>query len=331
MKKLLTLLLAAGIMLADTSVQAASPKGISIGRTVKLALVTSIVTVSAISSVTVLPALGVAAALYWSRLQPTVTTPDYSHLSPADKAVVDVLQNQGLSSYDIDDMIGVINHFRYKKSNQTHNPGGVLISGPPGTGKSRVVKSLVRAAGCALLEATPATLSDARTTHAFFEEARSKGQQQCQGLFVDEMDHVCGENSPALNQFLIESVRSEPGNRNLLLLGPTNFPDAIAPAAQRAGRMDYHLRVKLPNLAARIRIFNEELDLYSKNFTKTYDITGEDIAEAGELTSGLAAADIESIVRRAFLNTEHTEPVSRNTFMHAVDQVIRKVITTSET
>ncbi|HET7488867.1 MAG TPA: AAA family ATPase [Acidimicrobiales bacterium] len=147
---------------------------------------------------------------------------------------------------------------------------GVLLHGPPGTGKSFLARAAAGEFGCSLVEVDTADLvsSDrgggpARVERAFATAAR---HLPCV-LVLDELDSVAadradatdpGEGSTVLTQLLqsIEEWRKEP---RLVVMATTNAVDELDPAVTRPGRFDRHVRVDLPDHAGRVAVLRAAL------------------------------------------------------------------------
>lgn len=244
----------------------------------------------------------------------------------SDDSFIKIMQGQGLGVEDQQDVLGVISYFKELsngslRSSAWAKPGGILISGAPGTGKTTVGVAIAKAAGCDVIEGSPAELASPEKIVQFFAAAREKAQEGCKAVFLDEMDQVSKVGSETLNQLLLETERGVEGNKNILLLGATNFPEVIAPSAQRSGRFDFHLRVKLPDIMQRAKIFK---DLLKK---MAHAITDNDVQEAAKISEGLSYADLANIVRRAWLRCIDVSSCSLqgSSLLASAKQVVKKV------
>jgi transitional endoplasmic reticulum ATPase len=145
-------------------------------------------------------------------------------------------------------------------------PRGILLSGPPGTGKTLLAKAVASQAQANFIAVNGPDLiskwvgAAEQAVRDLFTKARQAAP--CV-IFVDEMDTV----APARGQFqgdsgisdrlvgqLLTELDGLQGCTNVLLMAATNRPDALDPALLRAGRLDLHIPVDLPNESSRLAI-----------------------------------------------------------------------------
>ncbi|ANL41447.1 AAA family ATPase [Rhizobium phaseoli] len=184
-----------------------------------------------------------------------------------------------------------------------HLDRGVLLHGPPGTGKTLLAQALAKSAGLPLITASVSQwqsyghlgdlLGAMRRT---FETAQA---QQPSIIFLDELDAIGDRTQFANNHanysrqvvnYLLESIDGAGGRHQIVVIGATNFPEAIDDALLRSGRLERHIRIGLPNERERFDILQFHLKL-------TDDMAGlRDIAADLE---GWNGADLEMIAREA--------------------------------
>jgi cell division protease FtsH len=187
-------------------------------------------------------------------------------------------------------------------------PKGVLLSGPPGTGKTRLAKAL---AGECNVHFIPVTGGDftamfvglgAVRVKSLFRKARKNAP--CI-IFIDEMDGIgrrtnteTGGTSEAEGNRIINQILTELDGFNsssgVIVIGATNFPDAVDPALVREGRFDRKIQLTLPDLSDRQSLFR----LFAKD-VKTGG--APDYAQLARLTTGLTPAAIAYVVNHAAL------------------------------
>lgn len=180
-------------------------------------------------------------------------------------------------------------------------PRGVLLTGPPGCGKTLLARALAGEAGVPFLVASGAEFEEmfvgvgARRVRKLFK--RAKELAPCV-IFIDEIDVIGGDRDAAefrrtrmtLQQLLVEMDGFDQ-NSGIVVVAATNFPDILDPALTRSGRFDRKVAVRLPDLKARQGI----LKLY----------LGEDFTNEPELdrlaksSAGFSGADLSNMVNAA--------------------------------
>jgi hypothetical protein len=144
---------------------------------------------------------------------------------------------------------------------------GILISGPPGTGKSQFAISLAHECGIPLLATSlskwqsEGSLDDLlKAMYSSFSDAKGKAPSL---LFIDEIDAIgnrhefSGKNAQYSNQVvnaLLEAVDGNISREGVVVVGATNFPERIDPALLRSGRLGKHFEFDLPTAAERANI-----------------------------------------------------------------------------
>jgi transitional endoplasmic reticulum ATPase len=195
-------------------------------------------------------------------------------------------------------------------------PQGVLMSGPPGTGKTTLAKALATEIGGTLKEIrTPDILdkwvgASERNIKKIFTEARRYRTPTV--LLFDEFDSIIsytgaprGAADQAINSvagiFKQEMSTLVEENPNVIVVATTNFPDRVDESLTRSGRFDIKISVPLPDTAARAEIFTKML----RRLIIQHEINGFrmfaddiDVAEIAELTAGMSGADLKELLRR---------------------------------
>ncbi|WP_246746648.1 AAA family ATPase [Agrobacterium burrii] len=180
---------------------------------------------------------------------------------------------------------------------------GVLLSGPPGTGKTIFAKTLAATCKAELVVASYAKWQ-AKGHLGDFLKAMQKSFQDAKRnapaiLFIDEIDAFGsrgGTNSSNESYDmkaitgLLEQLDGLEGREGVVVVAASNYPDKIDDAILRAGRLDRHVRIPLPDLRARTAIFRMHL-------RGEFDDVG--FHTFAELSDGVTGADIQKIARDA--------------------------------
>ncbi|XP_006787013.1 ATP-dependent zinc metalloprotease YME1L1b isoform X1 [Neolamprologus brichardi] len=184
-------------------------------------------------------------------------------------------------------------------------PKGVLLVGPPGTGKTLLARAVAGEADVPFYYASGSEFDEmfvgvgASRIRNLFREA--KANAPCV-IFIDELDSVGGKRieSPmhpysrqTINQLLAEMDGFKP-NEGVIIIGATNFPEALDNALIRPGRFDMQVTVPKPDVKGRTEILN----WYLKKIKVDPAIEANIIARG---TVGFSGADLENLVNQAAL------------------------------
>ncbi|XP_021117244.1 spermatogenesis-associated protein 5-like protein 1 isoform X2 [Heterocephalus glaber] len=184
-------------------------------------------------------------------------------------------------------------------------PRGVLLAGPPGVGKTRLVRAVAREVGARLLAVGGAALQGARPgetearVRRVFERARELAARGPGLLLLDELDSLCPRRggphrlseSRAVAQVLT-LLDGFDGHQDVVVVATTNRPDALDPALRRPGRFDREVIIGTPTLRQRRAILQV--------ITSKMPVSrGVDLDELAEMTVGYVGADLAALCREA--------------------------------
>ncbi|HEV2791163.1 MAG TPA: AAA family ATPase [Solirubrobacterales bacterium] len=180
-------------------------------------------------------------------------------------------------------------------------PTGLLLAGPPGTGKTSVAKVLAAQANCSFYPISGADViskwvgESERNIRRLFERARANRPSI---VFIDEIDAIAGSRGQVethdshVNQLLSE-IDGVSGQRGVFVVGATNRPDQLDPALLRGGRLSRTIVLSLPDEAGRHAL----LCL----MTARMPTVGVDLESLARETDGLSPADIKGLCQEAAL------------------------------
>ena len=187
-------------------------------------------------------------------------------------------------------------------------PKGILLVGPPGTGKTMLAKAVAGESNVPFFSISGSEFVEmfvgmgASKVRDLFKQAKEKAP--CI-VFIDEIDAIGGKRSggqygggndereQTLNQLLTEMDGFE-GNSGVIILAATNRPESLDPALTRPGRFDRRVPVELPDLKGREAI----LKVHAKKIKVAEDV---DFNKIARMASGASGAELANIVNEAAL------------------------------
>lgn len=227
------------------------------------------------------------------------------YVQSTDGLTFDDVAGQDEAKESLAEVVDFLNNPKKYSAVGAKMPSGVLLVGPPGTGKTMLAKAVAGEAKVAFFSMSGSEFVEmfagagAAKVRDLFKQAKEKAPVI---IFIDEIDAIGkkrgqsfgnDEREQTLNQLLTEMDGFD-SNNGVMILAASNQPESLDPALLRPGRFDRQVRVELPDLKGREDILN----VHARNIQHEVNLDYNRIAR---MASGASGAELANIVNEAAL------------------------------